>query len=64
VYEMPPAYDHSMTERTIEKESTLKIFLKSCSELMKDETTLNTLHGIIDQCMQDKEAPSAQRVVN
>jgi hypothetical protein len=60
VYDMPPTYDHSMTERTIEKVSTLKSFLKSCLELMKDETALNALHGMIDQCTQDKEAPSAQ----
>jgi hypothetical protein len=64
VYDMPPAYDHSMTERTIEKVSTLKSFLKSCLELMKDETALNTLCGMIDQCTQDKEAPSAQQAVN
>jgi hypothetical protein len=44
VYDMPPAYDHSMTERPVEKVSTLKSFLKSCLELMKDETALNMLH--------------------
>jgi len=31
---------------------------------MKDETKLNALCGMIDQCVQDKEAPSAQQVVN
>jgi hypothetical protein len=36
MYDMPPVYDHS--ERKVEKVSTLKSFLKSCLELMKDET--------------------------
>jgi hypothetical protein len=56
VYDMPPTYDHSITERPVEKESTLKSFLKSCLELIKDETALNMLCGMIDQCAQDKEA--------
>jgi hypothetical protein len=60
MYDMPPAYDHLIIERKVEKESTLKSFLKSCLELMKDETTLNMLHGMIDQCTQDKEALVAQ----
>jgi len=64
MYDMPLAYDHSITKRTIEKVSTLKSFLKSFLELMKDETTLNALHGMINQCMKDKEALSAQRAVN
>jgi hypothetical protein len=60
VYDMPPTYDHSITERIIEKVSTLKIFLKSCLKLMKEESTLNTLCRMIDRYAQDKEAPSAQ----
>jgi hypothetical protein len=55
MYGMPPFYDHSNTERTVEKESTLKHSLKSCLDLMKDETTLNVSHAMIDQCAQDKE---------
>jgi hypothetical protein len=64
VFDMPPTYDHLMTKRTVEKVSTLKSFLKSFLELMKDETKLNALREMIDQCAQDKGAPSAQRVVN
>ena len=44
VYDMPPTYDHSMTERKVEKVTTLKSLLKSCLELMKDEIALNVLH--------------------
>jgi hypothetical protein len=64
MYGMPPIYDHSMTERTIEKESILESFLKSFLELMKDETTLNALCRMIDQCTEVKESPSAQRAIN
>jgi hypothetical protein len=28
--------------------------MKTCLELMKDETALNALHGMIDHCMQRK----------
>jgi hypothetical protein len=63
VFDMPPTYDHSMIERTIEEVSTLKSFLKSCLELMKDETSLNTLRGMIDQCTQDREPPSVRKVL-
>jgi hypothetical protein len=61
IYDMPPVYDH--LER-VEKVSTLRSFLKSCLELMKDETVLNTLHEIIDQCAQDKETPIVQQEIN
>jgi hypothetical protein len=53
VYDMPPVYDHS--ERKVEKVSTLKDFLRSCLELMKDESSLSMLHGMIDHCTQEKE---------
>jgi hypothetical protein len=42
----------------------MKSLLKSFLELIKDETTLNMLYGMIDQCTQDKEAPIAQQAVN
>jgi hypothetical protein len=46
VYDMPLVYDHS--ERQVDKVSTLNSFLKSCLELMKDESSLNMLCGMID----------------
>jgi hypothetical protein len=57
-------YDHTIPDRPIEKVNTLKEFLKSCLELMQDETTLNTLCRMIDQFTQDKEVPTMQKVVN
>jgi hypothetical protein len=57
---MPPTYDHLITKRPVEKASTLKSFLKNFLELIKDETTLNLLHRMIDQCVQDKEEPIAK----
>jgi hypothetical protein len=48
LYDMPPSYDHSMTGRTVEKVCTMKIFLQSFLELMKNETALNALHGMIN----------------
>jgi len=60
MYEMPLAYDHLIKERLIEKESTLKSFLKSYLELIKDGTALNILRGMIAQCTKDKEALGAQ----
>jgi hypothetical protein len=48
IFDMPPAYDHSMIERIVGKVSTLKSFLKNCLELMKDETALNSLRGMIN----------------
>jgi hypothetical protein len=62
MYDMPPVYDHS--ERQVDKVSTLKSFLKSCLELMKDESALSMLHGMIDHCTQEKEIPFTHRAVN
>jgi hypothetical protein len=62
VYVMSPVYDHS--ERKFEKVGTLKKFLKSYLEIMKYESTLNTLCRMIDQCAQDKESLFTLRVVN
>jgi nitrate reductase beta subunit len=45
VYDMSSVYDHTIPERPVEKVNTLKYFLKSCLELMQDETTLNALCG-------------------
>jgi hypothetical protein len=58
VYDMSLIYDCTIPERLVKKVSTLKYFLKSCLELMKDETTLNALHNMIDQCTQDREVPN------
>jgi hypothetical protein len=55
VYYMPLTYNPSVVEKSIEKVSTLKHFLKCFLELMKDETTLKSLRGMIDQCVQDRE---------
>jgi hypothetical protein len=57
VYDMPLVYDHTIQERSVEKVNTLKYFIKSCLELMQDETMSNTLCGMIDQCTQDREVP-------
>jgi hypothetical protein len=62
MYDMPPVYDHS--ERKVEKVSTLKYFLRSCLELMKDESSLSMLHGMIDHCSQEKEIHVTHREVN
>jgi hypothetical protein len=61
---MSSVYDHTIPDRPIEKVNTLTDFLKSCLELMQDETTLNTLRRMIDQCTQDKEVPTMQKAVN
>jgi hypothetical protein len=64
VYDMSSVYDRTIPDRPIEKVNTLTDFLKICLELMQDETTLNTLCRMIDQCTQDKEVPTMQKVVN
>jgi hypothetical protein len=64
VYHMMLVYDRTIPERSIEKVNTLKYFLKSFLELMEDETSLNALRGLIDQCTQDREVPTTQRTVN
>jgi hypothetical protein len=56
VYGMPLVYHHMDTERKVEKVSTMRMLLNNYLELMKDKTTLNALHGMIDQCTQDKES--------
>jgi hypothetical protein len=57
-------YDHTIPERPFEKVNTLKYFLKICLEFMQDETTLNALCEMSDQCTQDKEVSTTQKVVN
>jgi hypothetical protein len=37
--------------------------MKSCLALMKDETTLNALHGMIDHLVHEMEFHTTQRVV-
>jgi hypothetical protein len=49
LYDMPSFYDHTILERPVEKVNTSKDFINKCLELMQDETTLNALHGMIDQ---------------
>jgi hypothetical protein len=65
VVDMPSVYDCTILERSLQQVSILKkklniIFL----ELMKDETTLKELCGMIDHCAQEREVPTAHRVVN
>jgi hypothetical protein len=57
VVDMPPVYDRTIPERSLEKVSTLREFLESCLELVENETALNTLCRMIDQCAQEKEFP-------
>jgi hypothetical protein len=64
MYDMPLEYDHIDIERQVDKVITLKIFLKSCLYLMKYETTLCMLHGMIYHCAQDREEVFAQRAIN
>jgi hypothetical protein len=59
VFGMPSVYDCTIPERPLEKVSTLKEFLKICLELMKYETALNALRGMIDHSMQEREVPTA-----
>jgi hypothetical protein len=61
---MPLVYDHTIPDRIVEKVNTLKEFLKSCLELMQDETTLNTLCRMIDHLAPDKEIPTKQKAMN
>jgi hypothetical protein len=60
----PHIGDHTKPVKPTEKASALREFLKKWVQLMKDETALNTLYKIIDQCKQDKETLNSQRVVN
>jgi hypothetical protein len=53
-----------LCQKILEKVSTLREFLRSCVELMKDETALNTLCDMIGHCAKEMEIPIAQRVVN
>jgi hypothetical protein len=64
VVDMPLVCDRTIPENPLEKVSTLREFLRSCVELMKDETVLNALCEMIDHCAQEREIPTAQRVVN
>jgi hypothetical protein len=38
--------------------------LRSFIEIIKDETTSNTLYEMIDHCTHERETPIVQRVVN
>jgi hypothetical protein len=60
----PLVCDRTMPEKPLGKVSTLREFLRSCIELMKDEIALNALCEMIDHCAQEREMPIAQRVVN
>jgi hypothetical protein len=61
---VPPIYDCTMPKKPLDKVSTLREFIRSCVELMKDDIGLNTLCEMIDHFMQERKVPSAHRVVN
>jgi hypothetical protein len=48
-----------MLEKPLGKLSTLREFLRSCVELIKDETALNALFEMIDHCAQERKIPIA-----
>jgi hypothetical protein len=47
---VPHVEDHVVPEKPTGKVSTLTKFLRSCVEIMKDETVLSTLYDMIDHC--------------
>jgi hypothetical protein len=51
-------------EKPTGKVSMLTKFIRSCVELMKDETALSTLYDMIDHCTRGRETPITQRMVN
>jgi 2-polyprenyl-3-methyl-5-hydroxy-6-metoxy-1,4-benzoquinol methylase len=55
VVDMPSAYDRTIPENMLEKVSTIREFIRSCVELMKDETVLNALCEMIDHCTRERE---------
>jgi hypothetical protein len=61
---VPHVGDHSIPEKPLGKESTLREFLRICVEIIKDETALNALYEIIDHCKQGRGNPITQSVVN
>jgi hypothetical protein len=64
VYDMPLVYKHMNTKMKVEKEITLKSFLKRFLEVMKDETALIILPGMIDHFTQDREEIFTKRELN
>lgn len=58
VYDTSLAYDKSTLGEVVDEVSPINIFLKMYLELMKDELTLDRLHRLIEQCMQEKEVPT------
>jgi len=64
VVDMPLIYDHTTLERPLENKIPLKEFLRSFLALMKNEIAFNALHKMINHCVQERELPTTQRVVN
>jgi hypothetical protein len=62
IFDIPPVYDHSKNKS--KKVRTLQSFLRSCLELMKDEPTLSSLHGMTHYSSHEKEKPIAHIMVN
>jgi hypothetical protein len=60
----PQVTDRIVPKNPNGKVSTLRELLRICIEIMKYETTLNTLYDVIDNFLQGRETPIAQRVVN
>jgi hypothetical protein len=61
---VPHVEDQVIPEKPTEKVITLIELLRSCVEIMKDETTLSTLYDMIDESTRGKETPIIQRMVN
>jgi hypothetical protein len=53
-----------MPKKPTGRVSMLTKFLRSCIEIMKDETALSTLYDMIDHYTRGRETPIAQSVVN
>jgi hypothetical protein len=61
---VPQINDCVALEKPTGKVSTLKEFLRSCVEFMRDETPLNALYEMIYHCTQGRETSISQMVVN
>ena len=55
VYGMHPIHDQTITRESTKKVSTLESFLKSCLDIVKDGSSMDTLHNMIDKCVKERE---------
>jgi hypothetical protein len=59
-----PTDDQDMAKVSLEKVSTLGIFLKSFLDLVEDEKELHTLCSMINHYTQGKVVPTENNVAN